>query len=215
MINELEYLESLYRYSEKFSSPLSPLCYDLEKFTKENVSMPIMLSGPTVAGFLKFLIQLKGAQRVLEFGCYTGYSALAMAEALPAAGEIITLDIDETSATIARKFWGQSENGKKITSLMGDAKETAPKLSGTFDFIFIDADKPSYVQYLEIGLEKLSPQGLIVADNCLYSGEVLNPAVASANGKAIASFNDRIKSDKYLRHILLPLRDGLHLIQKI
>lgn len=173
-----------------------------------------MLTGPLEGALLGFLCRLMGARRVLEFGTYTGYSALSMAEALPEGGEVVTLDVDEKNAALAQQYWDKSPHGGKIRLVLGSASETVQTLEGMFDLVFIDADKPGYLKYLDAALAKLSPRGVIVADNCLYSGEVLEPVAPTESGKAIQQFNARVKNDAALDVVLLPIRDGIYLIRK-
>jgi caffeoyl-CoA O-methyltransferase len=127
---------------------------------------------------------------------------------------VVTLDIDEKNTAIARQFWAKSPHGKKIRLVLGPAAETIRSVEGLFDLVFIDADKVGYIQYVEAALERLSPNGVIVADNCLYSGEVLESEGASEFGQAIRRFNARIQSDPQLDVVLLPVRDGMYLIRK-
>lgn len=206
--------EELDRYCVEQSNAVSPLLNKLESFTREKVALPQMLTGPLEGLFLAFLCRLIGAKRVLEFGTYTGYSALAMAEALPDDGEVFTLDIDEKNTALAREYWKDSPHEKKIHLVLGPAAETVRRLSGQFDFVFIDADKPGYIAYLDAALERLSPKGVIAVDNTLYSGEVLESSAPSENGRAIQKFNARVQNDPSLDRVLLPIRDGIFLIRK-
>jgi caffeoyl-CoA O-methyltransferase len=196
------------------STPASEVRNSLEAHTRANVPWSVMLTGPLEGALLGFLCRLVGAKRVLEFGTYTGYSALSMAEALPPDGEVVTLDIDPENTAVARKYWAKSPDGAKIRLVLGPASETVRTLTGTFDLVFIDADKPGYWDYFQAGLERLSDRGLVVVDNCLFSGEVLDGAARTPNGEAIRHFNDRIKEATHLDRVLLPLRDGVYLIRK-
>ena len=207
--------EAIYQYCEAQSTAPSPLCEELADFTRAKVEHPIMLSGPIVASFLGFLIRNLRAKRILEFGTFTGYSALAMAENLPLDGELITLDINPESQRIAKSYWEKSPHGHKIRPICAPAVEALKTIKGPFDFIFIDADKPGYVEYLKSALEMLSPYGIIVADNCLYGGMVTQKNPAEANAQAIQRFNQTVKANPNLKICLLPVRDGLYLIQKL
>ena len=195
------------------SSPPSPETRALEQYTLANVPMSVMLVGSLVGGFLRFLVQATRAKRVLEVGCYTGYSALSMAEGLPADGKLTTLDIDPDNAKIAREYWAKSPHGKKIELIVGDAKQTLEKLSGPFDFVFVDADKNGYIKYVELALKRLSPTGIIVCDNCLFGGGVVESNPREANAKAIKAFDEWVHSRTDLQSVLLPVRDGLMLIR--
>jgi caffeoyl-CoA O-methyltransferase len=206
--------EALDTYCIQQSNPVAPLLGELEKHTRQNVPYSVMLTGPLEGSLLGFFCRLLGAKRVLEFGTYTGYSALSMAEALPPDGEVVTLDIDPVNTSLAQTYWDRSNHGHKIKLVLGPASETLGQLSGKFDLVFIDADKPGYETYLDAALERLSPTGLIVVDNVLFSGEVLQSTPASENGRAIAKFNQRVKNDPKLDRVMLPVRDGMYLIRK-
>jgi len=202
------------KYCLSVSDYPSDICSSLEAYTRANVPMSIMLIGPVVGSILGFLISLVRVRRVLEVGCFTGYSALVMAERLPEDGELITLDINPETNDIAKKFWAQSPHGRKIRSVLGPASETLPELTAPFDLVFIDADKTGYVDYLRLVLPLLSTTGLVVADNCLYGGGVLEPSPSDEGAKAIKRFNAFVKTNPALESTLLPIRDGLHLIRK-
>jgi caffeoyl-CoA O-methyltransferase len=192
----------------------SPLCKKLEKYTQEHIPYPQMIVGELEASILGFLIRSIQAKKVLEFGTFTGYSALTMAENLPEDGEVITLDINPETTKVAKEYWEQSPHGKKIKSLLGPAVETAKSLKQEFDFIFIDADKVNYLSYFQICLEKLSSKGIIAIDNVLWSGQVLKENHQDENTRAIQEVNNFISKREDLYSTLLPVRDGLFLIQK-
>ena len=197
----------------KSSLPVA-LCDELEVFTQNHVEMPQMLVGKLVASFLGFLLRTLKAQRVLEIGTYTGYSALAMANELPENGELITVDICPQTTEMAQKFWDRSEEGKKIKALTGKALEVLSDLSPSFDLIFIDADKENYLNYLKMALELLSSKGIIVLDNCLWGGKVLDHDHGDKATKGIKAVNDFTSHHPTLYSTLLPIRDGLLLVQK-
>lgn len=173
-----------------------------------------MLIGPLEAAVLKLLIRLSGARRVLEIGMFTGYSALSMAEALPADGRILSCDIDPQTTRIARDFFARSPHGAKIEPRLGPALATLAALRGeAFDFAFIDADKDNYIAYYEAILPLLRAGGLVVADNVLWSGRVLNPQKDSDH--ALVAFNRHVHADARVEAAMLTVRDGLFLIRKI
>jgi len=161
-----------------------------------------------------FLLRSIEAKRVLELGTYTGYSALTMAENLPADGEVITLDINESTVTLAKSFWSQSHHGHKIKSLLGSALDSLKSLNGPFDFVFIDADKRNYIEYLKLTLPLLSSKGMIVIDNVLWDGKVLPDAELDSsehrdrNTEFIRLVNDFVANEESLYGTLLPIRDG-------
>jgi caffeoyl-CoA O-methyltransferase len=180
-----------------------------------------MLSGHVEGQALKFLVALSGATRVLEIGMFTGYSALAMAEALPPGGELVACELDPEVAAFAERGFAESPAGEKITVEVGPASASLERLAAdarSFDLIFIDADKPGYLDYLRTVLDTglLAEGGLICADNTLLGGQAyLEDGTPSANGAAIAEFNQAVADDPRLEQVMLPLRDGLTLIRRI
>lgn len=195
-------------------------CLKIEEHTKAYVHGANMLIGKMEASFLGFLLRSINAKRVLELGTFTGYSALAMAENLPSDGEVITIDVNEKTVELAKKFWSEAACGSKIKSVLGTGLEVIPTLVGVFDLAFIDADKRNYLPYLKLILPRLSENGIIVIDNVLWSGRVLPEAEKDQeeehrNTKFIREVNDFIASEKNLYGTLLPIRDGMFLIKKI
>ena len=179
-----------------------------------------MLSGHVEGQTLKFLVHLTQAKRVLEIGMFTGYSALAMAEALPDDGEVIACEVDAYVAKFAQQCFSQSPSGHKILVKVAPALLTLRQLAAdkeTFDLVFIDADKAGYVDYVNLLLDTdlLAPNGLICADNTLMQGQPYLSGESTANGAAIAMFNQTIVDDPRLEQVLLPLRDGLTLIRRV
>ncbi|MEL6813991.1 MAG: class I SAM-dependent methyltransferase [Cyanobacteria bacterium J06598_3] len=178
-----------------------------------------MLSGHTEGQFLKILLPSIRAKRVLEVGLFTGYSALAMAEALPEEGIVIACELDEYAARFAEACFSLSPHGRKIQVNVGPALETMKHLAEqkeSFDFVFIDANKDGYVDYLNLLLESslLAPNGLICVDNTLMQGQPYMPDELTANGKAIAQFNKVVAADDRVQQVLLPIRDGVTLIRR-
>jgi caffeoyl-CoA O-methyltransferase len=200
------------RYAAAHSSKEGTLFKRLVKVTREKTKWPQMQVGHVEGTFLKLLVRLTHARRVLEIGTFTGYSALQMAEGLPAAGRLITLDMDPVTTRIAQAFWKQSPAGRKIRLKLGPALTTLKNLRGPFDLVFIDADKENYLRYWNVCLPKVRPGGLLVVDNVLWSGEVLSPH--DANAHAIAAFNKKILSDRRVELVMLPVRDGITLAVK-
>ena len=162
--------------------------------------------------FLKLLVRLSGARRALEIGMFTGYSGLMIAAGLPDDGELITCDVDPKVEAIARRYFARSPHGRKIAIRMGPALETIRTLSPSIDFVFLDADKENYPNYYEAVFPLLSPGALIVADNVLWSGKVLDPQEES--DRAIAAFNERVTADSRVEKVLLTVRDGMVLARK-
>jgi caffeoyl-CoA O-methyltransferase len=201
-------------YACAHSAMESEVCRLIREETYRTQEAPQMIVGPLEAAFLKVMIQALRAWRVLEIGTFTGYSALAMAEALPDEGKIITCEVDRDAASMAHTFWDRSPHGKKIEVRIGPALETLATLSGPFDMIFIDADKINYVAYYRRGLELLSAQGVILIDNVLWSGEVLKTGSQDPSTVAIQELNRTVVSDPRVTAVLLTLRDGLFMITR-
>lgn len=200
-------------YAEAHSDGSSSLVREIHDWTVENTDDHRMLSGELQAAALRLLALSAGARRVLEVGMFTGYSALAVAEVLPDDGQLITLDIDEERESIARSFFDRSAHGSKISIVIGDALEIIPALDGPFDMVYIDADKVNYANYYDAVMPLMSSGGLIVADNVLWSGTVLNPD--SDESSALAAFNVKVHADDRVSNVLLPIRDGLMVARRI
>ena len=179
-----------------------------------------MLSGHIEGQTLKLFVHMSGAKRILEVGMFTGYSALAMAEALPADGEVVACEVDSYVADLARACFEESPHGSKIRVEVAPALETLQKLADAreaFDLVFIDADKREYVDYFKLLLDRelLIPGGFICVDNTLLQGQpYLPPQQRTANGEAIAQFNRFVADDPRVEQVLLPLRDGLTIIRR-
>jgi caffeoyl-CoA O-methyltransferase len=203
------------QYATDHSSPEPPLLVELAQATREFSSAYGMMVGRLEGRFLKMLVAAVGAQSVLEIGTFTGYSALSMAEALPPSGRLITLELNERHAEMARSFIARSVHAAKIEVRLGPALETLRALDGSFDFVFIDADKPSYLAYYEAVLPLLSPRGLIAVDNVFQALRVLDPANESENVVAIRHFNDHVAADSRVECVMVPIRDGVSLIRRI
>ncbi|MFN8370267.1 MAG: class I SAM-dependent methyltransferase [Bacteriovoracaceae bacterium] len=205
--------DDIINYCINHSTLPSSACEEIELNTKKNVHGSQMLIGKLEASFFQFLIQLAGAKKVLELGTYTGYSALTFAEALPSDGKVITVDVNVETVNLAKTYWSKSIHGKKIESIIGEGLTVLAKLNEKFDFIFIDADKANYSNYLEICLTKLNDNGFIAVDNTLWDGLVLDPN-GDKQTKAIQNHNKLVSSIKGLHACLIPLRDGIFLIKK-
>ena len=204
--------EPIELYAESHTETPAPLFDELREETYANLPLPQMQVGRIEGTFLRLLVALSGARRAIEIGMFTGYSALMMAEGLPEDGELITCDIDPRAEAVARRYFARSPHGKKIQVRMGPALDTLGSLTGPFDLAFIDADKTSYSQYYEALVPLLRQGGLIVADNVLWSGQVLDPQDDST--RAICAFNDRVAADGRVDKVLLTVRDGMMLIRK-
>lgn len=207
--------ESLLQYAELHSSPESELLQKLHRETLSKVIMPRMISGHLQGRALAMFSRMVRPVRILEIGTYTGYSALCLAEGLLENGKLITIDINDELEEMACRYFAESPFGKKIEFLHGDALQLVPKLNETFDLVFLDADKEHYPHYLPMIIDKLNPGGFIIADNVLWSGKVLNDhQEMDVETLAIDEFNRMVRKDARLEKVLLPVRDGLMIIQK-
>lgn len=199
-------------YAAEATTPESELVQELVEVSNENLEYVDMISGRVVGRLLAILIKISGAKRVLEIGTFSGYSALSMAEALPADGELITCEYNERYEKLARSFFQKSEHSHKITLRMGKALDTIEQLNGSFDFIFLDADKVNYPAYFKKLLPMLEVNGLMAIDNVLWSGSVLHPDDEKA--KAIDELNGMIRNEEQVEQVMLTIRDGLTLVRK-
>jgi caffeoyl-CoA O-methyltransferase len=204
--------EKIEQYAHDHSGDEGELLRRLEDETYATLEIPQMTTGRIEGRFLKLMAQLLNARRIVEVGTFGGYSSLSMAEALPEDGTLITLDIDPVAAAFARRFYAESPHGDKITLMEGDALTSLKSLSGPFDMAFIDADKENYLNYYETILPMIRPGGMIIADNVLWSGRVLDPQDAST--QAIHDFNERVVADRRVENVLLTVRDGISCIRK-
>jgi caffeoyl-CoA O-methyltransferase len=207
--------ERLAAYAEAHTTKRNVLFEELRMATLEKTTAPQMQVGAVEGTLLQMLVASLGARRILEVGCFTGYSALAMAEALPDDGKLVTCDRDPEATAIAQSFFDRSPHGKKIEIRLGDALATIAALEADFvpDLAFIDADKANYLAYYEAILPRLRPGGLLIADNTLWSGRVLDPQSADDHG--ICAFNDRVAADPRVTTVQLSVRDGVTLARKL
>jgi caffeoyl-CoA O-methyltransferase len=201
-------------YAQAHSMPESDLCRGLREETQRLMEAPQMIVGPLEGAFLKMMTQLVRATSVLEIGMFTGYSALCFAEALPAGGTVLTCEIDEESAALARQYFSRSPLGKKIEIRMGPALDTMRHLKGLFDLIFIDADKINYVNYYQRALDLVSPHGVILIDNVLWDGDVLKHPPPDENTAAIQELNRVVATDPRVTAVLVTIRDGVLVITR-
>ena len=200
-------------YAQAHSMPESDLCRALREETQRRMESPQMIVGSLEGAFLKMMAQLVGAKRVLELGMFTGYSALCFAEVLPADGTVVTCEVDEESAALARQYFARSPIGKKIEVRMGPALDTMRQLAGPFDLIFIDADKINYVNYYRRALDLLSPTGVILIDNVLWDGDVLKQPPPDEKTAAIQELNRAVAADPRVSAVLVTIRDGVLVVR--
>jgi len=201
-------------YAADHTTASNDLLARLADETRATLDAPQMLTGTVEGRFLEFLIYATQAKRVLEFGTYSGYSSISMAAALPAGGHIDTCEVEEKHASVAQRYIDEAGYSDRITIHLGPAVETVERLEGEFDFVFIDADKPNYVNYYEAVLPRLSERGLIAADNTLWSGRVLDESDDSDGTTAIRAFNEHVRGDDRVVSVMLTVRDGITLIRR-
>ena len=200
-------------YAADRTSPLPELFERLAEETRAKTTLPEMMVGQIEGRFLGFLVSALRARRVLELGTFTGYSSICMALELPDDGVVTTLDVNEETTEIARRYAAEAGVIDKIDYRLGPAIDTLGELAGPFDFVFIDADKDGYVDYYEATLPKLADGGLIAADNVLWSGRVVDDDLADS-GSAIQRFNEHVRRDERIESVMLTVRDGITLIRK-
>jgi predicted O-methyltransferase YrrM len=206
--------EPVERYAEEHTTPVPDLFQRLAAETREKSDSPQMMVGLLEGRFLEFLVRQTGARSVLELGTFTGWSSISMASGLPEGGRITTCDVDEETTAIAQRYAEEAGVRDRIDYRLGRALETLETLDGPFDLVFIDADKENYVKYYEAVLPKLADNGLIVADNVLWSGKVADPDNREGNTEAIREFNDHVMSDDRVECVMLTVRDGMLLIRR-
>jgi len=205
--------EQVEDYAAEHTTQPDELFDRLAAETREKTTAPQMMVGRLEGGFLAALVQLTGAKRILELGTFTGYSSISMATALPDDGRIITCDVDPDATSIARRYMDESGHGDKIEIRLGPALETIETLDGPFDLVFIDADKPNYENYYEAVLPKLADDGLLIADNVLWSGRVVEPD-GDESTQAIKAFNEHVRNDQRVTAVMLTVRDGMTLVRR-
>lgn len=200
------------QYAVDHSQPEPELLQELSRETWQKVLAPRMLSGHFQGRVLSMLSKLIRPKTILEIGTYTGYSALCLCEGLQSDGELHTIDINEELHDLQRKYFDKSAFGDRIVQYTGNALDIIPGLEQSFDLVFIDADKRNYPAYLDLLLDRLEPGAIILSDNVLWSGKVVEPlAEGDIDTAAILDYNQRLNTDPRLETVLFPIRDGLTL----
>ena len=206
----------LERYAETFSSPEPEHLRDLAAETRSSVDKPQMLSGHLQGRFLSLISTLLAPKLVLDIGTFTGYSALCLAEGLAPDGILHTIDIKTPLATMVDRYIRKAGFHERIHQHLAPAIEVIPKIVGTFDLVFIDADKHNYCTYFDLVVDRVRPGGLIIADNVLWSGKVLDPeAEQDGETRGLVDYARKVKGDPRVENVLLPLRDGLLVSRRI
>ena len=208
--------EAVEAYAAAHTTAPAPFLQALAEETRATLDSPQMLTGAIEGRFLEFLVFLAQPQLVLEIGTYSGYSALSMAQALPAGGRIVTCELDRDRVAFAERHIAAAGFGDRIEVRQGPALETIAGLDGPFDLVFVDADKPGYHDYYEAVLAKLSARGLIVIDNVLWSGRVAEPESDhdTDSTRALRAFNDHVAGDERVVSVMLSVRDGVTLVRR-
>jgi caffeoyl-CoA O-methyltransferase len=201
-------------YAENLSSPEDDLLKEINDFTLKNHSEYQMLSGHLQGKLLEMLSCMIRPRRILEIGTFTGYSALCLAKGLTDDGMLHTIELREKDADTAKEFFKKSDLGTKIVSHTGNARDIIPVLNETWDLVFIDADKPGYIDYFNLVLPAVRQNGFIFADNIFFHGQVLEEPVSGKNAKAMKAFNEFIAARNDIEKVAVTLRDGLYLIKK-
>jgi caffeoyl-CoA O-methyltransferase len=202
-------------YAEKYTSAEDSLLKEIAAFTYGNHPKSHMLSGHVQGKFLEMVSHMIRPKRILEIGTFTGYSALCLAKGLEKGGLLHTLELREEDANAAKAYFDRSFFKDQIILHIGDALELIGEIDEWWDLVFIDADKENYINYFNLVLPKLKPNGFILADNVLFHGQVLEDPVKGKNAKAIQAFNNFVAGRDDVERMLLPLRDGLYLIRKL
>ncbi len=206
---------SLEEYIEQHSSPENEVLAAINRSTNIHVLNPHMLSGQVQGRVLSFLSQMIRPKRILELGTFTGYSALCLAEGLPEDGELITIEHNDELEEIIRRNLALSPLGARVDLRIGDCKLVIEDLEGSFDLVFIDADKREYCAYYDLVFDLVRPSGWILADNTLWDGHIIDSAYdRDKQTLGLRAFNDRIAADSRVEEVILPIRDGLTLIHK-
>lgn len=202
-------------YAEAYTSAEDALLKEIADYTYSKHADPQMLSGHLQGKVLEMLSCMIQPRRILEIGTFTGYSALCLAKGLTDEGQLHTIDIREEDVQLAKSYFSRSQYAAKIISHTGNAVEIIPQLDETWDLVFIDADKPAYIEYFNLVLPRLRKNGFILADNIFFHGQALEENASGKNAKGIAAFNKFIKERTDIEKVVLTVRDGLFLIRKL
>jgi predicted O-methyltransferase YrrM len=201
-------------YAARYTSPEEELLREINEATYATHAQPHMLSGHVQGKFLEMVSRMLQPRRILEIGTFTGYSALCLAKGLLKDGLLHTIELREADGAISQANFNRSIDREKIILHIGNALQIIPTLKETWDLVFIDADKVSYMEYFDLVLPSVRPGGVILADNVLFHGQVLEDPVITKNGKAMQSFNEKVLQDERVEQVLLTIRDGLLMIRK-
>jgi predicted O-methyltransferase YrrM len=205
--------DQLQQYIDDHSMEESDLLKALDRETHKKVLQPRMLSGSYQGRLLALLAKMIGPKKILEVGTYTGYATLCLAEGLTTGGSIDTIDHNEELADMQRRYFDQSPYGNQIVQHLGEAKDILKTLTGPYDLVFLDADKENYPHYFDLIIDKLETGGILLSDNVLWSGKVLEKATDEATS-SLQEYNHKINTDVRVETVVLPIRDGLTITRK-
>lgn len=208
----------LFEYAEQHSTPEYQFLASLNRETQLTQLYPRMLAGHMQGMLLRLISQMIKPRRILEIGTFTGYSAINFAMGLysspPEEGVLHTIEVDPEQEAIIRKYFIKAGIEKKVVLHIGEAMKIIPTLDETWDLVYIDADKPNYLNYYNLVFDRVRPGGFILADNALWDGKVLDPGIRSSDTRGIIDFNEFVLKDDRVENLLLPFRDGLMIVRK-
>lgn len=204
----------LEKYIASHSSSEDPVLEDLYRQTHIRFVNPNMVSGHLQGKLLEFISLMIRPEYILEIGTFTGYSAICLSKGLKESGALITIEINDELASFSQSYFRKAGVESKIKLLNGNALEIIPELDYKFDLVFIDADKRDYCDYYRLAMQKLKPDGFILADNVLWGGQVLDNKTKDQQSRGVIEFNEMVMNDNTVEKVILPIRDGLMLIRK-
>jgi caffeoyl-CoA O-methyltransferase len=207
--------EGIEEYARQHTEPENDLLKELVRETHAMVLQPRMLSGHLQGRFLSFIAKVYKPSLILEIGTYTGYSALCLAEGLNPTGRLVTIDVNEELESFTRSFFNRSAYRDQIDYRIADAAVEIPLIDGPIDLVFIDADKRNYALYFDLVIGKMRSGGLILVDNVLWSGKIIEETAKDKSTEALRDFNTKVTNDPRVEPLLLPIRDGLFLLRVI
>lgn len=205
---------ALDQYCEAHTTAPPDLLYRLERETYLKTLAPQMASGPLQGQLLTMLTRMLQPQLVLEIGTFTGYATLCIARGMPPTGRIHTIEVNDEIAYISQKYFNQSPQAEQITAHLGDAQTIVPSIEGQFDMVFIDAGKKDYAAHFDLTVDRVRPGGILIADNVLWSGKVMNEN-PDRDTQVLLDFNKKVQADPRVENVLLPIRDGLLVMQRM
>lgn len=208
-------IDFTFEYAERLSGPIPAYLEEVERRTFLKTMAPQMLSGRLQGRLLAMLSKLRAPKNILELGTFTGYSALCLAEGLPPGGRLHTIEGNPEVAFWARKHFSDSPLGQRIQLYVGQAKDLLPDIPGPFDLIFLDGDKRGYPEYFHLLVDRLTPGGLLLADNVLWDGRINKPADRDPDLTALRHYNELLANDERVETVVLPIRDGLSVARRL